>query len=156
MKQCSVTCDYCGRQAELVDGSVVYPGNERVVGKFFWFCKPCDAWTATHENSPTHKPLGRLANGELRESRKRALSAFNPLWMAGYAMLSQAGHTGSKTHCIGIAYKWLSERMGMSTRACHIGVMNPQQCDQARRICQSLGNELLVRFQNELSKSTGL
>lgn len=151
MNHCHVVCDYCGKDAVLVAGDVIYPSNQHAHHKLFWYCKPCDAWTATHENSPTHKPIGRLADARLRDARKRALQAFNPLWLAGYSMMEQARNGISKAECIGFGYKWLAERMGITTKTCHIGSFNDQQCDQARKICQSLGNELLVRFQNELS-----
>lgn len=154
MKNCHVVCDYCGKDAALVAGDVIYPSNPQAHHRMFWFCKPCDAWTATHENSPTHKPIGRMANAQLREARKRALMAFNPLWLAGHGMFLQANLLVSKSYCVGVAYKWLADRMGITTKTCHIGSMNEQQCEQAKRICQSLGNELLVRFQNELSSKS--
>lgn len=135
-------------------GDRVYPDDPRAHGKKFWHCEPCDAWTATHENSPTAKPIGRLANAELRAARKQALAAFNPLWLAGFAILAAKG--ASKSYCTGIAYKWLSERMGITQKTCHIGSFTPEQCKQARAICLALGNELMTRFNNELTGTKGI
>jgi hypothetical protein len=43
-----------------------------------YHCKSCDAWVGVHKG--TNKPLGRLANRELRDWKKKAHAAFDPLW----------------------------------------------------------------------------
>ena len=55
-----VYCDYCGRRPEYVDSAVSY-------GKSYGMtllCSPCNAYVGVHDG--TNKPLGRLANAELR------------------------------------------------------------------------------------------
>lgn len=61
-----VVCDYCGADAKLVTGDVIYPHRHDLRARRFWQCVPCDAYVGTHANSLNHHPLGRLANAELR------------------------------------------------------------------------------------------
>lgn len=141
------TCDYCGECAVLVTGDVVMPKIHKVHLKHYWFCKPCDAWVACHENSPTLKPVGRLANADLRAAKRATHGAFDVLWMAGFLRQSRTrGDAASKSDCISVAYSWLAERMGLPAKVCHIGSFNVDQCNQAQQICENLGNELLKRY----------
>ena len=55
-----VYCDYCGRQAEYVDSKVVYGKSYGMM----YLCRNCMAYVGVHKG--TDKPLGRLANAELR------------------------------------------------------------------------------------------
>ena len=113
-----VTCDYCGVDAKLVTGDVIYPHRLDLRAKRFWHCAPCDAYVGTHENSPQAAPLGRLANSELRALKQQVHAAFDPLWR---------GHGTSRTEC----YRWLARAMGIPSRECHIGMFNPQRCRDA-------------------------
>lgn len=87
-------CPYCNREAEWVENKAVYGKN---VGKsvMMWLCRPCDARVGCHQN--TRRPLGTLANRELREWRMRAHLMVDPLWKTGrykrgavYARLADA------------------------------------------------------------------
>jgi len=53
-----------------------------------YLCRSCDAYVGVHKG--TDKPKGRLANAELREYKKKAHSAFDPLWRFGGMMRRQA------------------------------------------------------------------
>ena len=72
-----VYCDYCGRQAEYVDSKVVYGKSYGMM----YLCRNCMAYVGVHKG--TDKPLGRLANAELRYWKKRAHAVFDPLWQRG-------------------------------------------------------------------------
>lgn len=67
-----VYCDYCGRQAEYVDSKVVYGKSYGMM----YLCRNCMAYVGVHKG--TDKPLGRLANAELRYWKKRAHAVFDP------------------------------------------------------------------------------
>lgn len=95
-------CPYCGNEANWVENKEIYGRN---YGKSYmmYLCKPCDAYVGCHNNSK--KPLGVMANKELREWRKRVHSLIDPIWRSGklrrgqvYARLSRAlgfqYHTG--------------------------------------------------------------
>ena len=66
-----------------------------------YYCKPCNAYVGTHKN--TTKPLGTMANHELRYWRRKAHAVFDPLWKSGkmsrqraYEMLNN--HFGKEVH----------------------------------------------------------
>ena len=142
-----VLCDYCNAEAELVTGATIYPENPKTHDKHYWHCAPCDAWSACHENSPSLKPVGRLANADLRAAKKAAHDAFDLLWMAGYQRhLRTHGDHANRSDCIKIGYSWLAEKMGITSGVCHIGSFDIEQCEKARLLCVYEGNELLQRF----------
>lgn len=72
-----VYCDYCGRQAEYVDSKAVYGKSYGMM----YLCRNCMAYVGVHKG--TDKPLGRLANAELRYWKKAAHAEFDPLWQRG-------------------------------------------------------------------------
>ena len=121
-----VICDYCQGEAELVDSSEVY---SRSYGPI-WLCRPCRAWVGVHKNSNDHKPLGRLADAELRDWKKRAHAAFDPLWQK---KIAREGCSKGKARSAG--YKWLADEMGIAYRYCHIGMFDIEQCRQVVGIC---------------------
>lgn len=66
MKGRIVICDYCGTPADFVDSSVVYHGHSFGM---IYLCPRCGAYVGVHKGSD--KPLGRLANSELRNWKRR-------------------------------------------------------------------------------------
>ena len=113
-------CPYCQAPAEIRDSAIVY--NGRSYGPI-WLCSNyprCDAYVGTHPG--TEKPLGRLANPELREWKKRAHSMFDPIWKNGSMKRPQA-------------YKWLSDKMGIPRDECHIGMFDIDQCREVVELC---------------------
>ena len=111
-----VLCPYCGELAELIDSVEIYG---RSYGQA-WICKPCDAYVGCHKG--TSKPLGRLADRELRTWKKKAHSAFDPLWK-------------TKQMTRGAAYRWLAKELNMSRADCHIGMMDVSQCKSVVGAC---------------------
>lgn len=111
-----VYCDYCGREAEYVDSKVIY-------GKIY-LCRNCMAYVGVHKG--TDKPLGRLANAELRYWKKRAHAVFDPLWQRGRFR----GHRNA-------AYGWLAQKMGLPVEQTHIGMFDVAQCRKAINIIQA-------------------
>jgi hypothetical protein len=105
----------------VVTGNVIYPHRIDLRGRFFWLCAPCDAYVGTHRNAQGAKPLGRLANKELRGLRGQVHAAFDPIWRA--QSMSRAA-----------AYKWLAQAMGISEANCHVGMFDEDQCRAALAI----------------------
>ena len=75
-----MNCPFCGNEAEWVENKAIYGRN---YGKSFmcYLCKPCDAYVGCHQN--TKKPLGTMANKELREWRNKTHAVIDPLWKSG-------------------------------------------------------------------------
>ena len=117
-----VFCDYCGRRAEFVDSSIIYGKSYGMI--YLCRCKPGYAFVGVHKG--TDRPLGRLADAELREWKKRAHAAFDPIWKEGRFK----GHRKA-------AYAWLSDQMNLPAEKTHIGMFNEQQCEQVIQICRT-------------------
>ena len=118
-----VTCDYCQKETKLVAGATVYPHIPSLHEKLFYLCSPCGAYVGVHRG--TEKPLGRLANVELRKAKQKAHAAFDPLWLD-----INGGMTRSE------AYSWLAHRMEIPIRLCHIGMFDLEQCKRVVAICE--------------------
>jgi hypothetical protein len=75
-----VICPYCGKEAKWCENKEIYGKN---YGKSYmcYYCKECNAYVGCHKN--TRKPLGTMANAELREWRKKAHANIDPLWKSG-------------------------------------------------------------------------
>ena len=116
-----MVCDYCQQEAKQVTGRTIYPHRPDLYHKVFWYCAPCDAWVGCHEK--TMKPLGRLANAELRRAKMRAHAAFDSLWKSGEMNRHQA-------------YRWLANQMGLTIDTCHIGMFGLDQCAKVLEVCQ--------------------
>lgn len=123
-------CPYCDGEAVLTPGRVVYPRRPDLWNKQFWRCRPCDAWAGCRPG--TERPLGRLANAELRQARREAHAAFDPLWKR---KMEREGI--SRTKARGAGYRWLAERLGIEHRRCRIAVMDVETCHRVVEICQA-------------------
>lgn len=108
-------CPYCGGAPVLVDSSEIYG---RSYGKM-WLCRPCKAYVGVHRGTTT--PLGRLANAELREWKKKAHDVFDQLWK-GY--MGKHPPRMSRPE----AYAWLAAELGIAVEDCHIGMFNCRMC----------------------------
>lgn len=118
-------CPYCSNEAEWCENSKIYGRN---YGKSYmvWYCQPCDAYVGCHNN--TKKPLGTMANKELRKLRMACHSLFDKFW----------SNKNSRKAC----YSWLQWKMKLLPQEAHIGNFNKEKC-----------LELLEHLKNDLSKS---
>ena len=91
-----------------------------------YLCPRCGAYVGVHKGSD--KPLGRLANSELRNWKKAAHAAFDPLWKYG-------PYRGRRNE----AYRWLSEIMGTPIEFTHIGMFDVDQCRKVSASCEKKG-----------------
>lgn len=109
----NLTCPYCGSPAKLVDSKVIYGGRGFGLA---WVCEnfpACDAYVGCHPE--TDKPLGRLADKELRVWKRDAHTAFDGIWKVGGMRRKHA-------------YAWLAKQLGIQVEDCHIGMFDVQQC----------------------------
>lgn len=121
------TCQYCGKPAALVTGKAIYPRLSYLHSKKFWQCEPCEAYVGCHEPNIGYgdgtRPLGLLANAELRDAKKSVHAVFDPIWQ------EKSGKSRRQ------AYQWLAEKMGIPVAECHVGCFSIEQCTRARAIC---------------------
>lgn len=129
----TVLCNYCGRDSERVTGATMYPHRPDLARRLFYRCVPCGAWVGTHEK--TGKPLGRLANDELRRAKQAAHAAFDPMWSHGRRGLSLDGTCMNRAQ----AYRWLARELGVVE--VHIGQQDVEGCKRIIAICEAARKE---------------
>ena len=115
-------CPYCGNNAELVKGSKIYPHRFDLYNKKFYLCEPCDAYVGCHKDG---KPLGRLANRDLRRAKMQAHAVFDPLWKDGPLTRNEA-------------YRWLSKAMNLHPDDTHIGMFDIGDCLRVEQLVKGL------------------
>ena len=118
-----VICPYCGENAILVSSRVVY----RHYYGMIWICPPCESWIGVHKNSKSHKPIGRLANKELRDLKKMAHAEFDLLWKNGTMSRKEA-------------YVYLQEIMNLPPYEAHIGRFTAEQCKRLIKLLKKEKN----------------
>jgi hypothetical protein len=119
-------CPYCDNISILVSSVVIY-GPNRNFGNI-WVCGSyprCKSYVGTHSKGPMKDyPLGRLANEELREAKKKAHRLFDTLW-------KEKGFSRRQ------AYRWLQEITGLPKEEAHIGEMDVDQCEAVCRMVET-------------------
>jgi len=135
-------CPYCNNEAELVDSIEVYGVSHGNI----WLCRPCEAYVGVHRNDDLNRPLGTLANAQLREWRRAAHSVLDPLWRK---KIRKEGC--SKAEAWRAGYEWLSKQMGIPFERCHIGMFGLEECQTVVRICSPANLRIL-----RLAKEAGL
>ena len=103
-------CPYCTAPVHCVEAG----------GRATWECTKCDARVGCHPNST--RPLGTLADEDLREARMKVHRAFDPMWQSGRMSRREA-------------YKWLAKRMRLSEDEGHIGMFDRKRCRAALHVC---------------------
>ena len=113
----TVFCDYCMGVAEYVDSKTIYGKSYGMI----YLCRRCRAYVGVHQG--TDKPLGRLANAELRRWKKAAHNAFDSLWKRG-------PFKGRRN----AAYEWLAKEMCLPVSKTHIGMFDVEDCKRVIQV----------------------
>lgn len=124
MKNYNVTCPYCSAKAVLRPANTVYGISERSSGKHLYVCAnwpKCDAYVSAHRGD--RRPMGRLANGDLRHKRILTHRA-----MEDYRKLTRMDKWA--------LYIWLQGKMNMDEKQIHIANFNEEMCDRVIAICR--------------------
>ncbi len=120
-------CDDCGNTARLVlAGDSAYPYLEDHGP--VWICASCQAWIGVRPRSRQHTPLGRLANADLRDAKKRLHDVLEPL------VVAKMRRDGVKPfEARGKAIKWLASELNFTLSTPSIHALTLDQCEQAIR-----------------------
>ena len=136
-----VICPYCGKKAVLRPASYLY-GEKRIFTPetMFYVCSgypDCNAYVSA--NQKNHRPLGIMADGELRNLRIKTHRALREIWTQGYM-------TKNST------YHWLSGKLALPEKETHVAMFSTYRCRETIR----LANELLEeRKEMEKKKQKG-
>jgi len=108
-------CPYCKSETKRVSQKEIYGrsyGKSKMIACVNF--PDCDSYVGCHK---TGKPLGRLANRSLRDSKKKAHYFFDKLW-------KEKGL--DRGHC----YLRLSIVLGLKQEHTHIGMFSEKTCDK--------------------------
>ena len=124
--QMGIRCPYCGRPVQFHPASYVYGENNLNPESYLYVCngypEQCDAYVGAQKVSL--KPMGTLANGELRHKRIEAHRALDRIWKEGYMTRRSA-------------YIWLQYRLGLREKDMHIALFSDYYCDETIRECKA-------------------
>mgnify|MGYP001622946667 FL=1 len=116
---------HCGAKATLRPCSYVYGAKAKTNG-YLYVCDrypECDSYVGAHQK--TLKPMGSLANGDLRYERILAHKAFDWIWQSG--LMSRRD-----------AYLWLEVKLGVGHNQAHIAMLSEFMCDRLITICSQM------------------
>lgn len=120
-----LTCTYCNKPARLVTGKEIYPRRPDLFSLSFWQCKPCDAYVGCHKAGNGYgdgtRPLGILANKELRALKLLVHRNFDMLWQGGAMKRNEA-------------YAWLAGQLNIPVNQCHVGMFTVDLCKKAAEV----------------------
>jgi hypothetical protein len=120
-------CDYCGTPAALTrSGDEAYPYRDDHGP--LWLCVACEAWIGIRPRGTRNVPLGRLANGSLREAKSRLHEALEPL-AAAKARRDGVNIFEARSKAI----RWVSTGIGLDPLPASIHALTADQCEQALR-----------------------
>lgn len=125
-----ILCHYCLKPPKLVKGDVIYPYIKYFDDKQFYLCETCDAYVGCHIG--TSKPLGRLADYDLRQAKMAAHAAFDPIWKE---YDKEYGGTYSYSNARKLGYSWLSRKLNVPYEECHIDMFDVDMCNRVVMLC---------------------
>ncbi|MDM8174829.1 zinc-finger-containing protein [Olivibacter sp. 47] len=108
-----LVCPYCDAATVYVDSAEFYNGKSYGM---VYACRPCKAWVGVHSTNPK-VALGRLADSELRLAKQAAHYYFDIIWRRKHMSRSKA-------------YEWLSGKLRVVKKECHIGYFDISQCNK--------------------------
>jgi len=117
-------CQYCLKDAEFVDSAEIYHG---ISYGMVYLCRGCDAYCGVHKG--TDKPMGSLANKELRELRKECHALFDNRWK-----VKLIGNAESKSKIRNAEYQWLADKLGITKEECHFSQMSLELMKQSLQL----------------------
>lgn len=118
-----IYCCNCNKDvdAQLVDGSIVYPYRSDLYKLKFYRCPFCHNFVGTHKD--TEKPLGCIASSELKTWRIKVHNRLDYLWKKNICKRKEV-------------YKQLSEHFGYDY---HNGnTKSIEECQQALEVIEKI------------------
>ena len=117
-----IKCPYCHGIAQLTPAEKIYGPDTKEEWLYVCCHYPvCNSYVGVHKG--TTRPLGTLANGDLRNKRIKAHKMFDLIWRNN-VMNRKA------------AYRWMSDKLCLPYESAHIGCFSEYMCDQLIDACK--------------------
>lgn len=105
------------KAVRLTNGSEIYPHRKDLYELPFWVCDSCGNFVGCHHKTKERtKPLGVIANSEIKKARQHIHRILDPLWESGKFKRKEI-------------YRKLSDRLGYEYHTAEIRCI-----DEARKI----------------------
>ncbi|MCK5662505.1 MAG: hypothetical protein KAI17_03415 [Thiotrichaceae bacterium] len=120
------TCPYCGTLSELCTINVFY--GRPIKKGYLYVCRDypeCNSYVGCHPG--TIRPLGSMANKELRTYRSELHALFDPQWKNAIP----------KQKVRSELYHWLAGELSLPVEKCHMAYFNLEEAKQALQICRA-------------------
>lgn len=130
-------CPYCNAETKVVPMEFIY-GTVYSFGNDIICCSnfpECDSYVGTHSDG---RPLGRLANKNLRNAKRMAHSAFDKLWKEGLMKRKEA-------------YKKLSNFLKIQPEYTHIGMFKTSTCIKVAEWSENMFNKLNKNYESTIN-----
>jgi len=121
-------CPYCKSETRLTTETVIY--GKEYKGRKVICCKNfpiCDSYVGTHDDN---KPLGRLANKELRNLKKQAHVFFDKIWKENLIDRD-------------VLYMQLASFLKLPLQYTHIGMFQEKTCLKVEKWAKEYYNNLI-------------
>lgn len=118
-------CNLCGGDEVQYMKSVDLYGRNYGSG-YIYRCKQCGAYTGTHKSNP-RKPLGILADAEMRKLRCKCHSIFDHRWHNRKERSEE--------------YRKLAARLGLPEEECHFAKMDKETLKKALEVLEEGRNK---------------
>ena len=118
-------CPSCSNEGRLVSGDQIYPHRPDLAHKKFYLCSDCDTFVGCHPGSI--RPLGSMADKELRRIRSQTHDMFDRIW-------KDHNHPNHMSRYK--AYQWLGTKLGLSS--VHIGESDRDRCMLIQKIVRKV------------------
>lgn len=119
----NIFCCECRRDmnCNLIKGNVAYPHRENLFSLNFYQCPVCKNFVGVHKG--TYRPLGVIANSEIKNARRHIHNLLDPIW--------KTGKIGRKK-----CYKLISEELGYEYHTANLKTID--ECRTVYRIIQRI------------------
>ena len=124
MNKYQINCPYCGAPAICRPASTIHGACTWQKGSYLYLCSrwpACDSYVAAHKKD--HRPMGSLANKNLRRKRIQAHQALEEL--------RQDRHMEKWA-----IYLWLQGKLQMDPDKVHISMFSEEMCDRVTALCR--------------------
>lgn len=121
-KQPAIKCPYCHSTAILTPARKIYGPDTKE--EWLYVCShypECNSYVGVHKG--TKRPMGTLANGDLRNKRIKAHKMFDLIWRSNVMNRKNA-------------YRWMSDKLCIPSEHAHIGCFSEYMCDQLIDACK--------------------
>lgn len=131
-------CPYCGGKPKYISGNKLYNKNIGMI----YVCENCDAYIGVYGS--TKRPLGRLANSELRKKKQETNYYIN-------AIIQKAVKKGQhRSEAKKSTLKWLGNNLEVDVTHMQTNMFDIDLCEETIKLCKPYCKEYYKENKTEI------